>query len=116
MTGEEEWREAAWDIFLAIEQHARVETGGYASLESARTAQKRDHMESFVLAETFKYLYAIFDGDTPKDATLLPLDRIVLNTEAHPLEIFTPDASWLAPPEGEPPAGHAPPPLGHSEE
>ena len=38
----------------------------------------------------------LFDGEGPKDSELLPLDRIVLNTEAHPLEIFTPHKEWLA--------------------
>ncbi|KAI8056684.1 glycoside hydrolase [Syncephalis plumigaleata] len=45
---------------------------------------KRDLMESFLIAETFKYLLLIFD-DNPNT---LPLDRYVLNTEAHPLPIF----------------------------
>ena len=31
-----------------------MQTGGFASLESINTGEKRDHMESFVLAETFK--------------------------------------------------------------
>lgn len=36
-----------------------------------------------VQAETLKYLYLLF---SPND--LLPLDKIVLNTEAHPLPRF----------------------------
>lgn len=41
---------------------------------------KRDKMESFFLGETLKYLYLLFDeGDK------VPLDKYVLNTEAHPL-------------------------------
>jgi len=40
-------------------------------------------MESFFLAETLKYLFLLFtDGD------VVPLDRCVFNTEAHPLSIF----------------------------
>ena len=40
-------------------------------------------MESFFLAETMKYLYLI----QAPDATM-PLDEVVLNTEAHPLRRF----------------------------
>jgi ER degradation enhancer, mannosidase alpha-like 2 len=52
---------------------------GYAALKSVVTKQKRDDMESFVLAETFKYYYLLFD---PK---ALDFDKVTLNTEAHPL-------------------------------
>ena len=41
-------------------------------------------MESFFLAETLKYLYLLFADDQ----TILPLDKWVFNTEAHPLPIY----------------------------
>ena len=40
-------------------------------------------MESFVLSETFKYLYLIFSDDA-----VLDLEQYVFNTEAHPLSVF----------------------------
>ena len=40
-------------------------------------------LTTHVQAETLKYLYLLF---SPND--LLPLDKIVLNTEAHPLPRF----------------------------
>jgi mannosyl-oligosaccharide alpha-1,2-mannosidase len=43
----------------------------------------RDSQESFFFAETLKYLYLIF---SPRD--VLPLDRYVFNTEAHPLGVL----------------------------
>ena len=43
-------------------------------------------MESFFIGETLKYLFLLFDDSR----TLLPLDKFVFNTEAHPLPIFTP--------------------------
>ena len=52
---------------------------GYAALKSVVTKHKRDAMESFVLAETFKYYYLLFN---PK---ALDFDRVTFNTEAHPL-------------------------------
>jgi hypothetical protein len=45
------------------------------------TKEKADRMESFVLAETFKYFWLLF---APQDA--INLDEVVLNTEAHPLK------------------------------
>ncbi len=42
-------------------------------------------METFWLSETLKYLYLLFS-----DRDLLPLNKWVLNTEAHPLPVFEP--------------------------
>ena len=44
----------------------------------------RDKMETFYLAETLKYLYLLFSDDP----NLLPLDKWVFNTEAHPLPVY----------------------------
>ena len=44
-----------------------------------------DAMESFWLAETCKYFYLLFGHPD-----LLPLNKWVLNTEAHPLLIHPP--------------------------
>ena len=54
---------------------------GYAALKSVITKQQRDDMESYVFAETFKYYYLIF-----APASTLDFDKVVFNTEAHPLE------------------------------
>lgn len=52
---------------------------GYAALKSVVTKQQKDDMESFVLAETFKYYWLLFH---PKS---LDFDVVTFNTEAHPL-------------------------------
>lgn len=52
---------------------------GYAALESVVTKQQRDAMQSYVLAETFKYYYLLFRPDA------LDFDAVTFNTEAHPL-------------------------------
>jgi mannosyl-oligosaccharide alpha-1,2-mannosidase len=72
-------------MFEAFRRHARVGTGGYASLASVlkSPAPQRDSMETFWLGETLKYLYLLFSDDEG----LLPLDRYVFNTEAHPLAL-----------------------------
>ena len=49
-------------------------------------------MQSFWLAETLKYLYLLF---SPPD--LLPLDKWLFNTEAHPVRLHPPLHSVLRP-------------------
>lgn len=39
-------------------------------------------METFFLGETLKYLYLLFS-----DSDVIPLDKFVFNSEAHPLPI-----------------------------
>ncbi|KAK3897372.1 glycoside hydrolase [Staphylotrichum tortipilum] len=86
ITGEEKYRDWGWDMFKSFMNYTAVaEGGGFTSLSDANKLPPatRDNMESFWLAETLKYFYLLFsEGD------LLPLDKIVLNTEAHPLPRF----------------------------
>ncbi|KAF7323479.1 alpha-1,2-Mannosidase [Mycena chlorophos] len=87
LTGDEVYREHAWGIFEAIEKHARLEGGGYATVIDVDTVPVSldDKQETFFLSETLKYLYLTF-----ADESVLPLEDYVLNTEAHPLPIFKP--------------------------
>ncbi|RDB27311.1 Mannosyl-oligosaccharide 1,2-alpha-mannosidase MNS3 [Hypsizygus marmoreus] len=89
LTGDEKYRQYGWDIFQAIEKYCRVETGGYASILNVDDVNSKleDRMETFMLSETLKYLYLLFS-----DESVLPLDKYVFNTEAHPLPIFTPQS------------------------
>lgn len=59
--------------------HCRTETG-YAALRDVVTKEKSDGMQSFLFAETFKYLYLLFN---PK---ALKFEKVVFNTEAHPIK------------------------------
>ena len=52
---------------------------GYTVLRNVVTKEKGDLMHSFFLAETLKYLYLLFAPDA------LDFDKVVFNTEAHPL-------------------------------
>lgn len=73
------------NFFLqSLEKHCRVD-GGYSGIRdvTSSTPSHDDVQQSFFLAETLKYLYLIFSEDT-----LLPLDKWVLNTEAHPLPVI----------------------------
>ncbi|KAJ3817155.1 glycoside hydrolase [Lentinula raphanica] len=85
-TGNPVWRERGWTVFQAIEKYAKTEIG-YASImdvdKSSEKAPVKDEMPSYFLAETLKYLYLLFT-----DEELIPLDKWVFNTEAHPLPIF----------------------------
>jgi len=78
------YREWGWQIFEAFEKHTKVDTGGYCSLDDVTSVppNRRDKMETFFLGETLKYLYLLF-----ADSSLIPLDKFVFNTEAHPIPI-----------------------------
>jgi mannosidase alpha-like ER degradation enhancer 2 len=78
-TGDPEYRRMGETIFNDFVKHCRVETG-YAALQNVITKEKRDEMESFALAETFKYFYLLF-----APAGTLDFSSVVFNTEAHPL-------------------------------
>jgi mannosidase alpha-like ER degradation enhancer 2 len=79
-TGDPEYRRMGEKIFDDFVKYCRTDSG-YAALADVITKQKRDEMESFVLAETFKYFYLLF---APSET--LQFDKVIFNTEAHPLE------------------------------
>lgn len=86
ITGDVKYREWGWEMFKSFMTYTAVEDGGgFTSLSNANTIPPvtRDNMESFWLAETLKYFYLLF---SPND--LLPLDQVVINTEAHPFPRF----------------------------
>ncbi|HEV8139476.1 MAG TPA: glycoside hydrolase family 47 protein [Pyrinomonadaceae bacterium] len=68
--------ETMWRDFV---KYCRTDEG-YAALKSVVTKEKSDSMQSFLFAETFKYFYLLFAP--PKT---LDLDKVVFNTEAHPV-------------------------------
>ncbi|KAL0947331.1 hypothetical protein HGRIS_013450 [Hohenbuehelia grisea] len=83
-TGDTKWRERGWAAFEAIEKHARTKHG-YANIKNVDKVpvELEDHMPSFFLAETLKYLYLLF-----LEYDVIPLAKWVFNTEAHPLPKF----------------------------
>lgn len=84
ITEDPKYREWGWQIFEAFEKHTKVDSGGYSSLDDVTTipSHKRDKMETFFLGETLKYLYLLFGENY-----VLPLDKFVFNTEAHPFPV-----------------------------
>jgi ER degradation enhancer, mannosidase alpha-like 2 len=67
------------DMFEGFVKHCKTDEA-YASLKSVETKEKADEMQSFLFAETFKYFYLLF---SPPRA--LDFNRVVFNTEAHPI-------------------------------
>uniref|UniRef100_A0A0N5BK53 alpha-1,2-Mannosidase n=1 Tax=Strongyloides papillosus TaxID=174720 RepID=A0A0N5BK53_STREA len=84
-TKDEHYLEVAADVVKSLNDHVKVKCG-FAAIKDVRTMTHEDQMESFLLAETFKYLYMIFAE--PEDLIFDP-DVFVLTTEAHflPLSI-----------------------------
>jgi mannosidase alpha-like ER degradation enhancer 2 len=78
-TCDPQYRKMGETIFDDFVKYCRVDSG-YAALKDVVTKEKRDEMESFVLAETFKYFYLLFAPPQTLD-----FDKVVFNTEAHPL-------------------------------
>lgn len=100
ITGEQRYRDWAWDAFLAFEKYCKTPYG-YAgirdvmrkprtiNLEEEALAQNEgegwwiDESESFWGAETLKYLWLIFS-----DKEVGSLDRWVYSTEGHPFRMI----------------------------
>jgi mannosidase alpha-like ER degradation enhancer 2 len=79
-TGDPEYRRMGEKMLHDFVKYCRAEAG-YAALADATTKQQLDEMESFVLAETFKYFYLLFASPE-----ILQFDEVIFNTEAHPLK------------------------------
>lgn len=69
--------------FQALEKTCRT-SGGFSGIRDVYQIKppQDDVQQSFFLAETLKYLYLLFTDDS-----VIPLDKWVFNTEAHPLPI-----------------------------
>ncbi|KAL5119367.1 hypothetical protein ACEQ8H_002636 [Pleosporales sp. CAS-2024a] len=86
ITGEQRYRDWAWDAFAAMEEHCKA-PHGYAQLVDVWSAGGEhnwvDMQESFWAAETLKYLWLTFTHvDTAS------LDMWVFSTEGHPFRMI----------------------------
>ena len=79
-TGVPEYRRMGERMFDDFVKYCRTEAG-YAALADVIGKQQLDEMQSFVLAETFKYFYLLFASPET-----LQFDKVIFNTEAHPLK------------------------------
>ena len=79
-TRDPQYRRMGEKMFDDFVKYCRGDAG-YAALADVISKQQLDEMESFVLAETFKYFYLLF---APSET--LEFDKVTFNTEAHPLK------------------------------
>jgi len=78
-TQDEFYRQMSATFFNDLLRACRTDAG-YAALSNVATHQQSDRMESYFLAETMKYLYLTF---APRET--VDLDKVIFNTEAHPI-------------------------------
>ena len=78
-TGDPKYRRMGEKMFGDFVKYCRTDSG-YVALADVISKQQLDEMESFVLAETFKYFYLLFASPGT-----LEFDKVIFNTEAHPL-------------------------------
>ena len=79
-TGDPEYRRMGEKMFGDFVKYCRADSG-YAALADVVAKRQIDEMQSFVLAETFKYFYLLFASPET-----LQFDKVIFNTEAHPLK------------------------------
>ncbi|XP_059093383.1 ER degradation-enhancing alpha-mannosidase-like protein 3 [Tigriopus californicus] len=82
-TEDPHYLEVGKKVLESLQKYAKTSCG-YATLKDVRTLQKEDRMDSFVLAETFKYLYLLF---AEEQDLILDINTFVFTTEAHLLPL-----------------------------
>ncbi|XP_022220191.1 ER degradation-enhancing alpha-mannosidase-like protein 3 isoform X2 [Drosophila obscura] len=82
-TGDHHYLQVGKRALKTLQQYAKVSCG-YAAVNDVRTGKHEDRMDSFVLSETFKYLFLLFSD--PQDL-IINVDEFVFTTEAHLLPL-----------------------------
>lgn len=78
-TGDPYYLEVGKNVLISLQKYARVPCG-FAAVKDVRTGSHEDRMDSFVLAETFKYLYLLF---AENEDFIIDIDDFLFTTEAH---------------------------------
>ncbi|XP_043203401.1 ER degradation-enhancing alpha-mannosidase-like protein 3 isoform X1 [Amphibalanus amphitrite] len=78
-TGDPYYLHAGKRVLQSLQRLAWVPCG-FAAVKDVRTGQHEDRLDSFVLAETFKYLYLLFADESD---LVLDINDFVFSTEAH---------------------------------
>ena len=96
-TGDPHYLEVGKKVMHSLQKFTRTKCG-FAAVKDVRTGSQEDRMDSFVLAETLKYLYLLF---ADKSDILINLDDFIFTTEAHilplKLAIIKPENGSLEP-------------------
>ncbi|XP_046605659.1 ER degradation-enhancing alpha-mannosidase-like protein 3 [Neodiprion virginianus] len=82
-TGDHYYLGVGRKVLRSLQTYARVSCG-YAAVSDVRTNKNDDTMDSFVLSETFKYLFLLFAE--PSELVIDP-DEFVFTTEGHLLPL-----------------------------
>ncbi|XP_066502073.1 ER degradation-enhancing alpha-mannosidase-like protein 3 isoform X2 [Hoplias malabaricus] len=82
-TGDPYYLKVGQSIVEKLNAHARVPCG-FAAVQDVRTGTHEDRMDSFFLAEMFKYLYLLF---SEKSHLPFDIDDYIFTTEAHLLPV-----------------------------
>ncbi|KAM4532971.1 ER degradation-enhancing alpha-mannosidase-like protein 3 [Fundulus diaphanus] len=82
-TGDPYYLRVGQSIVEKLNAFARVPCG-FAAVQDVRTGTHEDRMDSFFLAEMFKYLYLLF---TDKSQLPIDIDDYIFTTEAHLLPV-----------------------------
>uniref|UniRef100_A0A3B4BJ00 alpha-1,2-Mannosidase n=1 Tax=Periophthalmus magnuspinnatus TaxID=409849 RepID=A0A3B4BJ00_9GOBI len=92
-TGDHYYLRVGQSIVEKLNVYARVPCG-FAAVQDVRTGTHEDRMDSFFLAEMFKYLYLLF---SEKSQLPINIDDYVFTTEAHllPVSLSTKQPPWL---------------------
>ncbi|XP_043472173.1 ER degradation-enhancing alpha-mannosidase-like protein 3 isoform X2 [Leptopilina heterotoma] len=83
-TGDHYYLGVGRKVLKSLQTYARVPCG-YAAVSDVRTNKHDDTMDSFVLSETFKYLFLLFAE--PSADLVLDLDEFLFTTEGHLLPL-----------------------------
>ncbi|KAJ3424700.1 mannosyl-oligosaccharide alpha-12-mannosidase-related [Anaeramoeba flamelloides] len=77
------YRNWGYQLIRSIQRHARIENG-FATVKDISNLEtgNDDETPSFFFSETLKYLFLLFSDDN-----VVPLNKWVFNTEAHPFRI-----------------------------
>ncbi|KAM6902552.1 ER degradation-enhancing alpha-mannosidase-like protein 3 [Xenentodon cancila] len=82
-TGDPYYLRVGQSIVEKLNAYARVPCG-FAAVQDVRTGTHEDRMDSFFLAEMFKYLYLLF---SEKNHLSIDIDDYIFTTEAHLLPV-----------------------------
>ncbi|KAH8808493.1 glycoside hydrolase [Xylogone sp. PMI_703] len=92
VTGDQMYRDWAWDAFVAI--NATTRTGsGFSEIKDVNVAGGGgffDNQDSFLFAEVMKYSYLIHAPDNIWQVNHNGQNQYVFNTEAHPVKVAGP--------------------------
>ncbi|XP_062067480.1 ER degradation-enhancing alpha-mannosidase-like protein 3 isoform X2 [Lepus europaeus] len=83
-TGDPYYLEVGKTLIENLNKYARVPCG-FAAMKDVRTGSHEDRMDSFFLAEMFKYLYLLF---AEKEDIIFDIEDYIFTTEAHLLPLW----------------------------